>query len=116
MSFRFVPPFLSPFLPASLAFAYTDTIAYRGTACERLREAKQELEISLKAKAAECAKIAANAETLKMSVEELSSGKRGADAHITEMQATLQKLDAEVHDVLEQLRLVDESLTRYLCM
>ena len=32
------------------------------------------------------------------------------------MQATLQKLDAEVHDLLEQLRLVDEALTRYLCM
>jgi hypothetical protein len=96
------------------ARTHTHTHDYIGTACARLQEAQQELEISLQAKAAECATIAANADALKTSVEELSSGKRGADSHITEMQATLQKLDAEVHDLLEQLSLVDESLTRYL--
>ena len=143
ISFLVVPPFLSPSPRSSKTHTHinararshthnnntqtntqtnthththTHTHAYIGTACARLQEAQQELEISLEAKTAECAKTAANAEALKTSVEELSSGKRGADSHITEMQATLQKLDAEVHDLLEQLRLVDEALTRYLCM
>jgi len=80
---------------------------------DALQQAKRELEHRLKAKTTECAQMAADVDRLKRSEEELRSGKQGADVHNKEMQATLQKLDAEVHDLIEQLRLVDESLQRY---